>query len=154
MTLSTGQERAMATIPRKLHKPILDAYPVTPCLMATCLPNGYAQVTPRGSVQAYDDDHIMIWERGRGSTNAHLRDGAKVTIYLHNWAHKDSGLLPIGGLARFYGTAVLHKSGQVYDEVWRRLIQPEKEADPEKKGFAVLIRVERTEDLLGNLITD
>ena len=33
--------------------------------------------------------------------------------------------------------------------VSRRLVQPEKDRDPDKKGFAVLIRVERAEDLDG-----
>ncbi len=56
---------------------------------------------------------------------------------------------PRGGIARFYGTAKIYKSGPVYDEVWRRLIQPEKDRDPDKKGYAVLIEVERAEDLAG-----
>jgi len=30
-----------------------------------------------------------------------------------------------------------------------RLVQPEKDRDPEKKGYAVLIAVERAEDLAG-----
>ena len=38
----------------------------------------------------------------------------------------------------------------MYDQVWQRLVQPEKDRDPEKKGYAVLIRVERAEDLDGN----
>jgi hypothetical protein len=29
------------------------------------------------------------------------------------------------------------------------LIQPEKDRDPEKKGFAVLVKIERAEDLSG-----
>ena len=33
--------------------------------------------------------------------------------------------------------------------MWRRLVQPEKDRDPDKKGFAVLIKVERAEDLSG-----
>ena len=57
--------------------------------------------------------------------------------------------LPAGGVARFYGTAKIYKSGPVYDQVWTKLIQPEKDRDPEKKGFAVLISVERVEDLGG-----
>ena len=61
--------------------------------------------------------------------------------------------MPAGGIARFYGTAEIYKSGAIYDEVWRRLIQPEKDRDPEKKGFAVLIKVERAEDLLGKPLT-
>ena len=43
----------------------------------------------------------------------------------------------------------IHKSGAVYDEIWRRLIEPEKTRDPGKKGFGVLIKVERAEDLGG-----
>ena len=37
----------------------------------------------------------------------------------------------------------------MYDKVWERLVTPEKERDPHKKGYAVLIRVERAEDLDG-----
>ena len=45
------------------------------------------------------------------------------------------------------------KSGPQYEEVWRRLIQGEKDRDPEKKGFAVLIKIERAEDLDGLPLT-
>ena len=57
--------------------------------------------------------------------------------------------MPKGGIARFYyGPAQVVRSGPVYEEVWRRLlVQPEKDRDPEKKGYAVLIKVERAEDL-------
>jgi hypothetical protein len=33
--------------------------------------------------------------------------------------------------------------------VWERLIPPERQWDPDRKGWAVLIQVERAEDLLG-----
>jgi hypothetical protein len=36
--------------------------------------------------------------------------------------------------------------------VWRRLVQPEKDRDPDKKGYAVLIAVERAEDLAGEAL--
>ena len=55
--------------------------------------------------------------------------------------------MPRGGIARFYGTAKIYRSGPVYDEVWRGLVQPEKDRDPEQEGLAVLIAVERAEDL-------
>ena len=51
--------------------------------------------------------------------------------------------MPKGGIARFYGRAKVYKSGPVYEEVWRRLVQPEKDRDPQKHGHAVLIEVER-----------
>ncbi|MGH6990347.1 MAG: pyridoxamine 5'-phosphate oxidase family protein [Stellaceae bacterium] len=142
----------MGTIPKALHEPINTAFPVNVCLVATVLPSGYAQVTARGSTMVFDDDHIALWERGRGSTNANLKDGTKVTIFFRKSELRASGVLPKGGIARFYGVAAIHKSGPVYDQVWEKLIQPEKNGDPEKKGWAVLIKIDRAEDLSGDAL--
>ena len=139
----------MAVIPKLLHEHINTAFPANVTLVGSVLPDGYAQVTPRGSTMVYDDEHLALWERGKGSTNAQLRDGTKLTVFLRKPALREAGVLPKGGVARFYGAARVHKSGPVYDEVWKRLIQPEKDRDPERKGFAVLIKVERAEDLDG-----
>ena len=139
----------MATIPKSLQPYIDSAFPEHVCLIGSVLPNGFAQITPRGSTQVYDANHISLWERGRGTTTANFADGTHVTVYFANMALKDKGLLPLGGIARFYGTASVHKSGPVYEKVWERLIAPEKKWDPEKKGWAVLIKVERAEDLFG-----
>jgi hypothetical protein len=136
-------------IPKTLQPHIDGAFPNDVCLVGTVLPNGFAQVSPRGSTQVFDDDHFSLWERGRGSTAENLADGTKVTIYFRKAQLRTDGVLPKGGIARFYGTARLHKSGTVYDKVWQRLIQPEKDRDPDKKGFAVLIEVERAEELDG-----
>ena len=144
----------MAKIPAVFHEPINTAFPANVCLVGTVLPSGYAQVTPRGSTMVYDAEHIGLWERGKGSSNENLHDGSKVTIYHRNPKLRESGVLPAGGVARFYGTAKLYKSGPVYDEVWKRLIQPEKDRDPEKKGFAVLIEIERAETLDGKPLKD
>jgi hypothetical protein len=144
-----GTEESVATIPRALHEHINTAFPAHVCLVATVLPNGFAQVTPRGSTMVFDDEHLALWERGKGSTAASLEDGTKVTVLLRKPLLREAGLLPKGGIARFYGTARIHRSGAVYEEVWRRLVQPEKDRDRGKKGFAVLIRVERVEDLDG-----
>ncbi|MBO0689441.1 MAG: pyridoxamine 5'-phosphate oxidase family protein [Candidatus Dormibacteraeota bacterium] len=139
----------MATIPSILHEHIDTAYPENVVLVATVLPDGFAQVSPRGSTMVFDPDHIGLWERGKGSTNENLTDGTKVTIFFRKPALRQSGVLPKGGIARLYGTAEVHKSGPVYDQVWERLIQPEKDRDPDKKGFAVLVEVDRAEDLDG-----
>jgi hypothetical protein len=139
----------MAKVPQALREHIDTAFPANVCLVGTVLPNGYAQVTPRGSTMVLDDEHIALWERGKGSTNQHLKDGTKVTVFFRKPALRESGLLPKGGIARFYGVASVYRSGAAYEEVWRRLVQPEKDRDPDKKGYAVLIRVERAEDLDG-----
>jgi hypothetical protein len=139
----------MAKIPTILQPHINTAFPANVCLVGSVLPNGWAQITPRGSTMVYDDQHIALWERGKGSTNAHLADGAKLTVFFRKPQLREEGLLPKGGIARFYGTVKVYRSGAVYEEVWRRLVQPEKDRDPQKQGFAVLIAVERAEDLDG-----
>jgi hypothetical protein len=139
----------MPGIPKTLQTHINTAFPNDVCLIGTVLPNGYAQITPRGSALVYDDQHFSLWERGRGSTAENLTDGTKVTVYFRKPQLRADGILPKGGIARFYGTARLFKSGPIYEEVWTRLIQPEKDRDPDKKGFAVLIEVERAEELDG-----
>jgi hypothetical protein len=58
-------------------------------------------------------------------------------------------MLPRGGIARFYETAKIYGSGPVYEEIWKRLVQAEKDRDPQKLGFGVLIKVERAENLDG-----
>jgi hypothetical protein len=142
----------MARIPDWIVEPINTAFPANVCLMGTCLPNGFAQVTPRGSVMVYDPETLAIWERGKGTSNEALHDGTKVTVYYRNPKLRESGQLPAGGVARFYGTAKLHKSGPVYDKIWEKLIQPEKDRDPQKKGFGVLIKLERAEALDGKAL--
>jgi hypothetical protein len=141
----------MASIPKVLQEHINTAFTSgNVCLIGTALPDGYAQITPRGSTMVFDDEHFATWERGRGTTSGHLSDGSKVTIFFRKPELRQSGVLPRGGIARFYGVAEIHRSGPIYDQIWERLIQPEKNNDPEKKGYGVLIRVERAEDLAGN----
>ena len=144
----------MGAIPKKIQPHIDAAFPMHVCTVGSVLPDGYAQITPRGSTQVYDDNHISLWERGRGSTTGAMTDGTRLTVYYQNFELMQSGVLPIAGIARLYGKAEIHRSGPVYDKVWERLIQPEKDRDPDKGGFAVLIKVERAEDLLGQPITD
>ena len=139
----------MPTIPKALHTHVNTAFPEHVTLVGTVLPNGFAQISPRGSTMVFDDDHLALWERGRGSTTGAMADGTKVTVFFRKPQLRADGLLPKGGIARFYGTARIVKSGPEYEEVWRRLVQPEKDRDPDKKGFAVLIKVARAEDLEG-----
>ena len=142
--------KAVAKIPKVLHEHINSAFPVNVCLVASVLPNGFAQVTPRGSTMVFDDEHFAFWERGRGTTNASLHDGTKITIFFRKPELRQAGILPKGGIARFYGIATLHKSGPIYEQIWNRVIQPEKDRDPERKGFGVLVKIERAEELDGS----
>jgi len=43
----------LAKIPKILREHINTAFPTYVCLVATVLPNGFAQVTPRGSTMVF-----------------------------------------------------------------------------------------------------
>jgi hypothetical protein len=147
------QENVLAKIPQVLHEHINTAYPANVCLIGTVLPNGFAQITPRASTKVFDDGHIALWERGKGTTTENLTNGTPVTIFMRKPALREAGILPKGGILRLYGRAKIHKSGPVYEEIRNRLIEAEKKGDPEKKGYAVLVTIERAEDLSGQPLT-
>ncbi len=130
----------MAAIPKALQEHINTAYPAHVCLVGTTLPDGYAQITPRGSTMVYDDEHFALWERGKGSTTGHLADGTKVTIYFRKPPLRELGLLPRGGIARFYGTARIYKSGPVYEEI---LETPDRAGEEKRSGQEGLRRADQ-----------
>ena len=139
----------MAHVPQFLDQHILDAYPQNVCIVAITQSNGYVQMSPRGSVFVYDRDTMAYWDRGAGTTFDTVKDGTKVTIYYRHpeWGG-GKGMLPAGGIARFYGTAEVHaENGEVREKVWNGMIQVERDRDPDKKGCAVLVRLENAEQL-------
>jgi general stress protein 26 len=138
------------SIPKKLQPHIDAAFPAHWLVMATVLDNGFPQISPRGSVQVYDDEHLSTWERGLGKTAAEVHDGSAVTFFYSNMDLRSEGM----AFVRLYGRATVHREGPVYDRVWERLIEPERKLDPDRKGFAVLVRIERVETLKGEPIVD
>ncbi len=140
----------MGQIPEALNQPLLDAYPENVCLVATNQPDGYCQISPRGSIHTYDPDTLAYWDRGSGKTFDAVQDGTKVTVFFRNSAlgGGGKGMLPAGGVARFYGIAEVHaEDGEVREKVWNGMIQIERDRDPDKKGRAVLLRIDRAEQL-------
>src|SRR3546814_20755331 len=127
-------------IPKFVQQHIDAAFPSHVCLVGTCLPTGFAQISPRGSVQISDDDHISFWDRGGGSTAAGLIDGSTVTIYFHNPELMPAGVLPAGGIARVYGASAINKEDTIAPRIWDRMVQPAKERDHERKGPAAIGR--------------
>ncbi|MBT3990947.1 MAG: hypothetical protein HN884_01875 [Rhodospirillaceae bacterium] len=141
----------MGLVPDWLVDGINTAFPKNVCLVGIALPDGYAQISPRGSVVVYDENTLAIWNRGGGTTAESGSDGSKMTVYFRNsefGARGGNGLLPAGGIARFYGTAEVHKEdGDVREKVWTTMHPKERENDPDKAGHAVLIHLERAEQL-------
>jgi len=138
----------MAKIPKTLHSHIDTAFPANVCLVGSGCPTGLRR-SARAAAMVFDGTHIALWERGKGSTNENLADGTPLTVYFRKPQLREEGVLPKGGIARFYGRTRIYRSGPIYEEVWRRLVQPEKDRDPQKSGYAVLIEVDKAEDLDG-----
>ena len=153
----------MGLIPDWLVDAINDAFPKNVCLVGVALDDGFAQISPRGSVVVYDENTLAIWDRGtgrphQGKTSEVVANGTKMTVYYRNTefgGKGGNGLLPAGGIARFYGSAEVHTDdGEVKEKVWNTMHPKERENDAEKLGFAVLIRLERAEQLNSKPLND
>ena len=93
-------------------------------------------VALKGSLMVWDADHIAWWERGRAETEAAVRANPQVAVMVRN-STRDRRTL------RFYGEARIVDDPALRERVWERVIQVEKDTDPEKNGVAVLVRIDR-----------
>jgi len=105
------------------------------CLVATASKDGRPNLAFKGSLMVWDKDHLAFWERAHGETLAHLRENPRIAAVYRNRA--------AGKAWRFWGVAEVHASGEPRDRVLARTIPAEFERDPERKGVAVVIRVDR-----------
>jgi hypothetical protein len=82
-----------------------------PCLVATQGPNG-PNISPKGSMVVFDDDHLAYWERSKKQALENLGHDKRVCVIYANFKAQRDGVLDSGFL-RFYGKAELHESGPV-----------------------------------------
>ena len=97
----------------------------------------YPDLAYRGSTMVFDRDHLAWWERTTGrETMANLEKNNRVAVWVRNPVRDRRPL-------RFYGEARVLESGPERDAVWEKVVQVEKDMDKEKKGVAVIVRVDR-----------
>src|SRR5258705_13359660 len=81
----------------------------SPCLLATQGPAG-PNISPKGSMLVFDDEHLAYWERSKKQALANLgSDRRGAGIYANFKAQRD-GVLE-SGVPRFYGHAPPHEAG-------------------------------------------
>ena len=103
------------------------------CVIATS--NGDApDVALKGSFMVWDEDHLAYWERGLNETLAAIRANPQVAVLV-----RPKGAPPL----RFYGAARVIDDPEQREAIYQRVIPEEQGRDPEKKGFGVLIHVDR-----------
>jgi hypothetical protein len=118
-----------------------------PCLLATAGPDG-PNISPKGSMLVYDDDHLAYWERSKKQALANLgHDKRVVVIYANMKAQRDEVLE--SGFLRFYGTAELHEAGPTRETIFQRLTKREQEHPGADVGIGVLIKIDRAADVRG-----
>jgi len=96
----------------------------------------WPDVALKGSLMIWDVDHVAWWERGRAETEAAVRANPRVAVMVRN-STRDRRTL------RFYGEARIVDDPALRERVWERVVQVEKDTDPEKNGVAVLVRIDR-----------
>ena len=113
----------------------------TPCLVATASKDGIPNVGYKGSVMVFDDDSLAFWERTLQGTAENLAENPHVMILFRDPTTRAAW--------RFLGQATVYKEGALRDQVMARTVQAELDRDPERKGYAVIVKVDKVLPLGG-----
>lgn len=106
-----------------------------PCMIGTASSAGIPDLSLRGSMMAWDTEHLAFWERSRNESLANLEENPNICVFYRNPATR------LGW--RFWGVAEIIKEGDLRQQIMDRVVDFELAVDPERQGYAVLIRVDR-----------
>jgi len=135
------------TVKRLIDNAWDDGYP---CLLATVGPAG-PNISPKGSMLVFDDDHLAYWERSKKVALDNLAHDRRVVVMYSNFKSQRDGVLESGFL-RFWGTAELYDSGPVHQAIFARLTKREQEHVGADTGIGVLVRITKAADVRGKPI--
>ena len=123
----------------------------TPCLVGTASKDGRPQISPKGSIAVFDAETLCFWERGFHSSYQAISDNSHVVVYYRNPNRKSEIPYRASGL-RFHGEARVATTDAERARVYELAPLDEREKDPQRRGAAILIRVDRIEDIGGGLV--
>lgn len=124
--------RLTAEMRQAIDNALADGYP---CIVATTSADGRPDVAFKGSTMTWDDESLAWWERSKGATLQNVEENPQVVIVYRNPTQR------LGW--RFYGVATIHRQGPLREQVMARVIPAELERDPQRQGYAVIVRVDR-----------
>jgi len=116
------------------------------CTVGTSDKDGQPQLSLKGSVMVFDSETLAYWERAKRSALKNVAENPKVVVLYNNMDDKIRW--------RFYGTAEVHESGTIRDEVMARTVQAELDRDPDRLGVAVLVKVNKIAELSGTVLQE
>ena len=117
-----------------------------PCILGTASKDGHPQISMKGSVMVYDQGSLAYWERSKRSALANVGGNPNVVIFYRNPDQRINW--------RFYGTATVHESGSVREDVMSRTVQAELDRDPDRAGVAVVVKLNKITELSGNVLQE
>ena len=115
-----------------------------PMIIATASASGEPNMSFRGSFMAFDDEHLAFWDRTQQTGLSHIEENPQVLAMLIDF---DKGVR-----FKFFGTAEVHRDDDIREQVMARVVQHEIDRDPDRVGYAIVIRVDRITSLSGNII--
>lgn len=103
--------------------------------VATAGTSGMPDIAFKGSAMAWGKDHIAWWERALGTTFRNLQENGQCCLLYRNTQTRQAW--------KFFGVGEVLTEGPLRQQVMDRAPEAELNMDPERKGAAVIIRIDR-----------
>ena len=117
----------------------------SPCILATVSADGEPDIGYKGSMMVFDNESLAYWERTKRVHMKNVKENPRVIVLFRDATTKAAW--------RFHGTATLHESGPIRDQVMARTVKDELDKDPERKGAAVVIRLDKITNMGGQVLS-
>jgi uncharacterized protein len=108
------------------------------CFAATVTPDGRPNLSPKGTIRVWDDDHLFFLDIFSPGTRANLRNNPFIEINVVDQLSRRG--------YRFFGRADLHVDDDIFQVAMQRIYGEEKANYPVES--VVVIAVERAEPLI------
>ena len=116
----------------------------SPCILATVSGDGEPDIGYKGSMMVFDKESLAYWERTKRVHMKNVKENPRVIVLFRDAKTKAAW--------RFHGTATIHEDGPIREQVMARTVKDELDKDPERKGAAVVIRLDKITSMGGQVI--
>ncbi len=107
----------------------------SPVLFATANKAGMPDIAFKGSAMVFDAEHVAYWERALGTTYKNLTENPGVCLLYRNTQTRMAW--------KMFGEAQVLTEGPVRQQIMDRTNKIELDRDPDRKGAAILIRIDK-----------
>ena len=113
----------------------------TPTVVAYVDQDGQPSLSFRGSTHVYSPNQLAIWVRNpEGGLHKSLEKNNKITVLYRNPQTR--------AMLQFKGAAHIEAGQDIRDKVYSGSPEREQQADPEKKGFPLIIDLDRVDGMV------